>query len=54
MNGPAESLRLDLQRIEQALEPFSTPVSDERPGLRWMADVLRARREHVRENLREA
>jgi hypothetical protein len=54
VNSPAESLRADLQRIDAALEPFSTPVSDERPGLRWMAEVLRARRGHVLKNLGEA
>lgn len=49
-----EALRSDLDRIDQALDAFDAPIVEDRPGLRWMRDVLSARREHVRESLRDA
>ena len=47
IENPAASLYEDLARIEEALEPFSAPGTDEHAGLRWMRRTLIERREHV-------
>ncbi len=47
MNGPADSLRRDLAQLDEALEPFSAPLADERAGLRWMQRTLHERRAQI-------
>ena len=52
--GGVEALRRDLDRIGEALSAFDAPIVDDRPGLRWVRDVLSARRDHVQQSLRDA
>jgi hypothetical protein len=47
MNNPAADLYADIARIDQALEPFTGPEVEERPGLRWMQRTLQERRGHI-------
>jgi hypothetical protein len=47
MDSPAASLHDDLALIDDALEPFTGPQIEERPGLRWMRQTLTQRRAHI-------
>jgi hypothetical protein len=53
MNNPAADLYEDISRIDEALEPFTGPQVEERPGLRWMQRTLRQRREHILHKIAE-
>jgi hypothetical protein len=51
MKNPAASLYEDLSRIEEALEPFNAPQTNEHAGLRWMRQTLVERHEHVQNQI---
>ncbi|HEX6256049.1 MAG TPA: hypothetical protein VFZ70_09580 [Euzebyales bacterium] len=47
MNTPAAELYEAIAHIDEALEPFTGPQVEERPGLRWMHRTLQQRRDHI-------
>lgn len=46
-----EQLREQLAAMQASLRAFDAPVVDEHPGLRLMAETLREREEHIREQI---
>lgn len=54
MTNPAANLYEDIAQIDSALEPFTGPQVEERPGLRWMRRTLVERREHIEGKIAEA
>lgn len=54
MTRPAQGLHDDIALIDDALEPFTAPIVNERSGLRWMQRTLEDRRRHILDKIATA
>lgn len=54
MTRPAQGLHDDIALIDDALEPFTAPIVNERSGLRWMQRTLEDRRRQIMEKIATA